>query len=93
MLLFACAVLAFPATPRRKLTGLVLGFLAIEALNLVRVVSLFWIGRHHPSLFASWHTVIWQSIVVLFGVLFFLLWAGGRTPEGLFPARFPRRSA
>ena len=41
----------------------------------MRVVSLFWIGAHRPALFGSSHTVLWQSIVVLFGVLLFLLWA------------------
>jgi exosortase H (IPTLxxWG-CTERM-specific) len=74
-LLFGSAVLAFPALWRRRLFGLLLGFAAIQAINLVRVVSLFWIGAHRPALFSSSHTVLWQSIVVLCGVLLFLLWA------------------
>ncbi|HEX9148555.1 MAG TPA: exosortase H, partial [Thermoanaerobaculia bacterium] len=55
--------------------GLVAGFVAIQVLNLFRVISLFWIGLHRPALFSSSHTVIWQSVVVLFGVLLFLVWA------------------
>ncbi|MDQ5857576.1 MAG: exosortase H [Acidobacteriota bacterium] len=74
-LLFGAAVLAFPASWKRRLIGLGLGFLAIQVLNLFRVVTLFWIGLHRPALFNSSHTVIWQSVVVLFGVLLFLLWA------------------
>ena len=74
-LLFGSAVLAFPARWKRRLLGLLLGFAAIQAINLVRVVSLFWIGVHRPALFSSSHTVLWQSIVVLCGVLLFLLWA------------------
>lgn len=74
-LLFGSAVLAFPAPWRRRLVGLVGGFAAIQALNLVRVVSLFWIGAHRPALFNSSHTVIWQSAVVLASVLLFLFWA------------------
>jgi exosortase H (IPTLxxWG-CTERM-specific) len=87
ILLFGSAVLAFPAKLARKAIGLLLGFLAIEAVNLVRVISLFWIGRHHPALFSSSHTVIWQSIVVLFGVLLFLLWASQLAPEAVTPKR------
>jgi exosortase/archaeosortase family protein len=68
-------VLAFPAPWRRRIAGLVLGFAAIQLVNLVRVVSLFWIGAHRPALFSSSHTVLWQSIVVLCGVLLFLAWA------------------
>jgi len=74
-LLFGSAVLAFPAPWKRRLAGLALGLVAIQIINLVRVVSLFWIGVHKPSLFSSSHTVLWQSVVVLCGVLLFLLWA------------------
>ncbi|HEX9687663.1 MAG TPA: exosortase H [Thermoanaerobaculia bacterium] len=74
-LLFGSAVLAFPARWSRRLLGLLAGFLAIQALNLFRVITLFWIGLHRPALFNSSHTVIWQSVVVLFGVLLFLVWA------------------
>jgi exosortase H (IPTLxxWG-CTERM-specific) len=80
-LLLAAAVLAFPAGWRQRLTGFMLGFLAIQVLNLIRVVSLVWIGRHRPALFDSSHTVIWQSAVVLFGVLIFLLWASRQRPR------------
>jgi exosortase H (IPTLxxWG-CTERM-specific) len=75
VLLFVCAVLAFPAPWKRRLAGLALGFAAIEMFNLVRVVTLFWIGAHRPSLFGASHTVVWQTLVVLFGVLLFLVWA------------------
>ena len=74
-LLFVSAVLAFPAPWRARALGAVAGLVAIQLVNLVRVVSLFWIGRHYPSLFQSSHTVIWQSAVVLFGVVLFFLWA------------------
>lgn len=83
-LLFVSAVLAFPASWSRRLAGLVAGFLAIQALNFVRVVSLFWVGAHRPALFSSSHTVLWQSAVVLASVLFFLFWAswsGRRSAE------------
>lgn len=78
-LLLAAAVLAFPAGWRQRLLGFFLGFFAVEIVNLVRVVSLVWIGRHRPALFDSSHTVIWQSAVVLFGVLLFLFWASRQT--------------
>ncbi|HYX20855.1 MAG TPA: exosortase H [Thermoanaerobaculia bacterium] len=81
-LLFVSAVLAFPAPWPRRLAGLAAGFLAIQALNFVRVVSLFWVGAHRPALFSSSHTVVWQSAVVLASVLLFLFWASwsGRKP-------------
>jgi exosortase H (IPTLxxWG-CTERM-specific) len=74
-LLFGAAVIAFPAPWRRRGAGLLLGFIAIEAVNLVRVITLFWVGAHRPALFSTSHTVLWQSIVVMCGVLLFLVWA------------------
>jgi exosortase H (IPTLxxWG-CTERM-specific) len=75
VLLFASAVLAFPAPWKRRVAGLLLGFAAIELFNLVRVVTLVWIGGHRPAFFSASHTILWQSLVVLFGVSLFLLWA------------------
>ena len=73
--IFFAGVLAFPAPWRRKLWGLLLGFLAIQLLNNVRIVSLFYIGVYFPQHFEDSHIVIWQAIVILFGVALFLFWA------------------
>lgn len=75
MLIFGAAVLAFPAPWKARGIGLVLGLLAIQALNLVRVVALFLTGAYFPAWFDSSHTVVWQSIVVAFGVLLWIFWA------------------
>jgi exosortase H (IPTLxxWG-CTERM-specific) len=80
-LLLAAAVLAFPASWRQRLAGFFLGFALIEGVNLVRVVSLFWIGAHRPRWFGSAHTLVWQSLVVLAGVGIFVLWASIVTPK------------
>ena len=74
-LIFVSGVLAFPASLRAKALGVVGGLLAIQAINLVRIVSLFYIGIYMPSLFNESHIFIWQTIVILFGVTLWLLWA------------------
>ncbi len=75
MIIFLAAVLAFPSPWKARGIGLVLGFLAIQAINLVRVVALFLTGAYFPALFDSSHTVIWQTIVILCGVLLWIFWA------------------
>jgi exosortase H (IPTLxxWG-CTERM-specific) len=75
MIIFMAAVLAFPASWRARLAGLGLGLVAIQGVNLVRVVALFLTGAYLPSLFDTSHTVIWQTLVILSGVLLWLLWA------------------
>jgi len=75
MLIFLAAVLAFPASWKSRLTGLALGILAIQLVNLVRVVALFLTGVYFPRIFDTSHTVIWQTVVILFGVLLWIFWA------------------
>jgi exosortase H (IPTLxxWG-CTERM-specific) len=75
MLIFLAAVLAFPASWRSRLAGLGLGILAIQVVNLVRVVALFLTGIYFPKIFDTSHTVIWQTIVILFGVVLWIFWA------------------
>jgi len=75
MLIYFAAVLAFPASWKSRLLGVAFGFIAIQLVNLIRVVALFLTGVYLPRLFDSSHTVIWQTIVILAGVLLWILWA------------------
>lgn len=75
MVIFLAAVLAFPASWKSRGIGLGLGILAIQGINLVRVVALFLTGSYFRDFFDTSHTVVWQTIVILFGVLLWILWA------------------
>lgn len=75
MVIFLAAVMAFPAPWKARLVGLALGCLAIQAVNLVRVVALFFTGAYFPKFFDSSHTVVWQTIVIAFGVFLWIFWA------------------
>ncbi len=55
--------------------GVVLGMVVIQLVNLVRVVALFLTGAYLPKLFDTSHTVIWQTVVILAGVLLWIFWA------------------
>ncbi|MFH1175966.1 MAG: exosortase H [Acidobacteriota bacterium] len=84
ILIFASGVLAFPALVKRKLAGLILGFLAIQVANIIRVVSLFYVGIFRPAWFAASHVFVWQSLIILLGVVLWLLWVNR---YALAPAR------
>lgn len=75
MIIFLAAVLAFPASWTARLAGLAIGIVAIQAVNLVRVVALFLTGVHFPDFFDSSHTVVWQTVVILAAVLLWIFWA------------------
>jgi len=75
ILIFASGVVAFPASCRRKLVGILVGFAAIQVFNVVRVVSLFYVGALRPQWFSVSHVFIWQSLVIVFGVVLWVVWA------------------
>ncbi len=75
MIIFLAAVLAFPASWKARAVGLALGLLAIQLVNLVRVVALFLTGVYFPDFFDSSHTVVWQTVVILCGVFLWIFWA------------------
>jgi len=75
LIIYVAAVVAFPASWRSRGLGLLLGAVAIQAINLVRVAALFLTGAYLPRFFDSAHTVVWQTIVILAAVLLFIYWA------------------
>ena len=74
ILIFVSGVLAFPATWRRRLVGVLAGFVAIQAFNIVRIVALFYTGVFRPDWFSAAHVFVWQSLVIIFAVVLWLVW-------------------
>ena len=78
--IFLAAVLAYPCTIRRKLIGIGLGIVALFVLNLVRTVSLFFIGSNASrSFFDTAHFLIWQPVMILIAIVLWLFWVGKLT--------------
>ena len=81
--LFCAAVAAFPAPWRRRLPGILLGVLAILSLNLVRIVSLYFLGIHLPGFFATMHLEIWPVIFILVALSLWIGWISWARPNNL----------
>jgi exosortase H (IPTLxxWG-CTERM-specific) len=75
MVILLAAIVAFPAAWKARLLGLGFGAVAIQLVNLVRVVALFLTGAYLPRFFDAAHTVVWQSLVILSAVLIWIVWA------------------
>ena len=74
LLLFMGAVLAFPSTVKAKGLGFLLGAVALTAVNLVRIVSLFWIGESFPEYLDIAHLLVWQTAMILAAIILWLAW-------------------
>lgn len=90
IVLFA-AVLAFPSSWRHKLVGLLVGFLAVQGLNVVRVISLFYLGQWNTQVFNFAHEYLWQALIMLDVLVVWLLWvrAGSKAQESSGPPSPP----
>lgn len=74
MIALTAAILAFPSPWRHKLAGLLAGFLAIQALNLVRIISLFYLLQWNQTWFEWAHLYLWQALIILDAMIVFILW-------------------
>ena len=90
VVLFAAAVLGFPAAGwRRKWCGLAAGVAGLLAVNLARIVSLYFIGVHWPRLFDLMHVEVWQVVFIALAIVlwaFWSQWALRRAPVHARPA-------
>jgi len=73
IILFA-AIFAFPAPFRNKLIGFAVGFVAIQGLNLVRIISLFYLGQWNYTAFEWFHLYLWQALIILDALVVWLIW-------------------
>ena len=85
------AILAFPASWKRKLIGLAAGIVAVQGLNIVRVISLFYLGQWDREWFEWAHLYIWQALIMLDVLVVWLIWVRTlpRGPRGAPPASPP----
>src|SRR5215471_2515248 len=73
-LVLAAAMLAFPAPWRRKVAGLAIGILAVQGLNVIRVISLFYLGQWNYQVFEWAHLYVWQALIMLDVLVVWLVW-------------------
>jgi exosortase H (IPTLxxWG-CTERM-specific) len=73
IILFA-AIFSFPAPFKNKVIGFVIGFFAIQALNLVRIVSLFYLGQWNQVAFEWFHLYLWQALIIMDALVVWLVW-------------------
>jgi len=73
-LLLCAAVLAFPASWPLRAKGLMAGCVAIQLVNLVRFISLFYLLQYSQTWFDFAHAYLWESLIMLDALAIFWLW-------------------
>lgn len=68
------AMVAFPAPWRMKWIGIAIGIVAVQAVNLLRIISLYYLGKWNMQVFEFAHLYLWQALIMLDVLVVWLLW-------------------
>ena len=74
LIILFSAIFAFPAPLKNKIIGFVIGFFAIQGLNIVRIVSLFYMGQWNQVAFEWFHLYLWQALIIMDALVVWLIW-------------------
>jgi exosortase H (IPTLxxWG-CTERM-specific) len=80
-LIFAVAVVAFPASARKKLVGVAAGFVLLQVINVVRIAGLALVGIYLKNYFNYVHIYVAQGLMIAVSLLLFLGWLSYATAE------------
>ncbi len=73
---FVFLVLASPLrTPLlKRLPAVIVGMALLLLINLVRIISLYYIGVYFPGAFKTMHVEIWQALFIFLPLFLWVLW-------------------
>ncbi|MBL4661435.1 MAG: exosortase H [Alcanivoracaceae bacterium] len=73
IILFA-AIFAFPSSFMHKIIGFIFGFFAIQILNVIRIISLYYLLQWDKNWFEWFHLYLWQALIILDALIVWLIW-------------------
>ena len=68
------AVVAFPASWKARALAIGLGFIAIQVLNIARIISLFYLGNWNMDFFSWIHLYLWPALIMLDVLIVFIVY-------------------
>ncbi len=74
-LLLSAAIIVYPASAKRRLVGLLLGFVLAYLLSAARLAALVYTLRHAPNTWESLHGLVLPLAPVLAIAWYFLRWS------------------
>lgn len=81
--LLTSGILAYPASLRPKLLGLLLFVPAVILLNQIRLLTLWFVQLYAGDAFDLVHIYVWQPLMVVAVLVFFIVWLEWTNPKRL----------
>lgn len=76
VMIYSVAVIAFPASWKRRIIGIAAGFAVLQVVNILRIAGLAYSGVHFPGLFEYIHIYIAQGIMIAVALGVFFVYLG-----------------
>ncbi len=74
ILVYSSCVLAYSTTYAKKTIGIVFGIPAILGINMIRLVSLSFVGIWSPEMFDYVHYYLWQITLLIIIAIVVIVW-------------------
>ncbi len=74
LIILIAGMVAFPAPLRLRLLGIAIGCVAVQGVNVIRVISLYYLGKWNMQVFEFAHLYLWQALIMLDVLVVWLLW-------------------
>ena len=85
-LLLAAGIVAFPATWKQRVQGLLLGSMLAYVLSVTRLTALHYVLRYSPNAWEALHGLVMPLGPIILMALFFMRWSAQATRTPLNPA-------
>lgn len=74
IVMYTAAVLAYPVSWRAKGIALLVGFPAIQVVNIARILGLLMVGQYWPTLFRDAHVFVAQGVMICMVAALWFWW-------------------
>ncbi len=73
-IMLIAAVLSFPSGVLMKVAGIVIGIVAVQSVNVLRVITLFYLVEWNYAWFEFAHLYLWQALIMFDVLIVWLVW-------------------
>jgi exosortase/archaeosortase family protein len=74
VMIYSIAVIAFPAAWKKKLAGIVAGFILLQIINIIRIVGLAYAAVNMKPVFEILHIYVAQGIMIAIALGIFFIY-------------------
>ena len=83
IVILVSAVIATPAAWRKRAVGVVVGVGVLVAMNMIRIVSLYYVSAWRPDWFHIIHVDVWGALFIILAVTLWIGWANRALPSAV----------